>query len=254
MRAAEERAREAAVCDEEASRRDLAAKGRDQAARRRDHVMAELERSIVEDSTAPDWLVKYGKQLRHEAAADRASAAEDRRLAAEERGQAAADRAEAVEMFHECQLDDLTGAYRRGLGERMLEDEIGRARRSGDGLVLVAVDVDGLKHVNDTRGHVAGDELLREAVDAIRASIRSYEPIVRIGGDEFLFTIAGLGLAEAKERTAVMRADLGRRPSHGTFTMGLAELEPDDELRDLISRADAELIEARRTRPLALRR
>jgi diguanylate cyclase (GGDEF)-like protein len=251
---AEEHAREAAERDAAAKERDDAAKERDSAAGERDQVMAELEKSSVEGGSAPDWVVRYGRQLRRGAAADRAAAEADRRMAAEDRARAAADRADAMEILREAQLDDLTGAYRRSLGERMLEDEVERARRSGDGLVLAAMDVDGLKRVNDTQGHLAGDQLLRDSVASIRANIRSYEPIVRIGGDEFLFTISGVSRAEAEERTALIRADLARRPSGGRLTLGLAELEPEDDLSDLIGRADADLIEARRAPPEALQR
>jgi len=246
LRAAEERVREATNRDRMAEERDRNAQARDRAADERDRVMVDLEQTVDDEGSAPDWVVKYGTQLRHEAAADRSAAAEDRRLAAKDRADAAADRAEAMETLRESQLDDLTGAYRRTLGERMLEDEIVRARRSGHGLVLVAMDVDGLKHVNDSLGHRAGDDLLRDVVEAVRANIRSYEPIVRTGGDEFLFTMAGVDRSGARERSAVIRADLARRPSHGMLTLGLAELQPDDELDDLIRRADAELIAARR--------
>ena len=248
LRASDERAREATNRDELATQRDRTAESRDRAADERDRVMVELEQSVIDEGSSPDWVVKYGRQLRHEASADRASAAEDRRLAAEDRARAAADRAEAMELLRESQLDDLTGAYRRNLGERVLADELERARRSGDGLVLVAMDVDGLKQVNDTRGHRAGDDLLRDVVAAVRANIRSYEPIVRTGGDEFLFTMAGVDRSGAVERSAVIRADLARRPSQGRLTLGLAELGRYDELEDLIQRADAELIEARRVR------
>jgi diguanylate cyclase (GGDEF)-like protein len=246
LRDAEERVREARNRDDRAEERDRGAAARDRAADERDRVLVELEESAVEENFSGGWVVKYGRQVRREAAADRAAAAEDRRRAAEDRAQAAADRAEALEMLRESQLDDLTGAYRRSLGERLLEDELVRARRSGHGLVLVAMDVDGLKQVNDSRGHRAGDDLLREVVAAVRGNIRSYEPIVRIGGDEFLFSIAGVDRSGALERTAVIRADLARRPSRGMLSLGLAELQPDDELEDLIQRADSELIEARR--------
>jgi diguanylate cyclase (GGDEF)-like protein len=114
--------------------------------------------------------------------------------------------------------------------------------------VLGIIDVDGLKKVNDTKGHLVGDQLLRDMVACIRANIRAYEPIVRLGGDEFAFTIAGLARRGAEERCALIRADLARRPSRGTFSVGLAVLEPDDELGDLLRRADAELVEVRPTR------
>ena len=113
---------------------------------------------------------------------------------------------------------------------------------------MVIVDVDELKAVNDSQGHLAGDELLRDVVAAIRANIRSYEPIVRLGGDEFAFTVRGVTREGAAERCDLMRAELARTPISGNFTVGIAELRPDDDLGDLLHRADAALVDSRHTR------
>jgi diguanylate cyclase (GGDEF)-like protein len=112
----------------------------------------------------------------------------------------------------------------------------------------VVADVDGLKAVNDTRGHLAGDQLLRDVVAAIRANIRSYEPIVRLGGDEFAFTIAGVTRDGAAERCDLIRAELDRTALPAAFTTGIAELQVDDDLSALLHRADAALIGARQGR------
>ena len=117
--------------------------------------------------------------------------------------------------LHNAHLDDLTGAYRRGMGEEALRGEIDRARRSDERLVLAIVDVDGLKEVNDEFGHEAGDGLLQDLVESIRANVRSYEPIVRLGGDEFACAIAGIDVEGAAERFAIIRAEMARRPGKG---------------------------------------
>jgi len=83
-----------------------------------------------------------------------------------------------------------------GLGRIALEHEINRAPP----LVLAFLDVDGLKQVNGRRGHAAGDALLRGVVDAIETHLRSYDPIVRIGGDEFICALADCTLDEARLR------------------------------------------------------
>jgi len=70
------------------------------------------------------------------------------------------------------------------------------------------VDVDGLKAMNDSRGHAAGDQLLREIADSIRAHLRPYDLSVRYGGDEFLCALPDMTMAEAAERFALVNAHL----------------------------------------------
>jgi diguanylate cyclase (GGDEF)-like protein len=158
---------------------------------------------------------------------------------------AAQERAEALDALRGAHFDELTGAHRRGFGEEVLSAEMDRARRDGRRLVLAIVDVDGLKEVNDREGHLAGDQLLRDVVGAIRSNIRSYEPVVRLGGDEFAFVIGDMDEAAAMERCDRIRADLARRPSSGSFRVGLAELEAGDHLMDLLRRADSKLVQSR---------
>jgi diguanylate cyclase (GGDEF)-like protein len=68
------------------------------------------------------------------------------------------------------------------------------------GLTLAFVDVDGLKLVNDSRGHLAGDAPLKLVGGTIRAHVRPYDVIVRYGGDEFVCAMSDLGAVEARER------------------------------------------------------
>jgi diguanylate cyclase (GGDEF)-like protein len=249
LRAAEEHVREAARRDELASRRDRVAAGRDQAAEKRDQEIAKLNGSLSDGSSAgQSEAADQLKRLLAEAASDRARAAADRELAANDRTSAAEERAEALEALEEAHFDYLTGALRRGFGEEMLLAEIKRARRRDGRLVLVMVDVDGLKEVNDTEGHFAGDQLLRDVVASIRANIRSYEPIVRLGGDEFAFTIAGVDLNGALDRCTLIQAELARRPSRARVSVGCTGLRPDDDLDELHRRADIALVEARKRR------
>ena len=248
LHAAEEQGREATRRDQAASDRESTAETRELAAERRERMMAvTLERALATAQLSKDRVVACIEALREEAAWDRACAAEDRREAARDRAEAAGERTEALDALRGAHFDELTGAYRRGLGKELLRDEIERALRSGWGLALVILDVDGIKAVNDSRGHLAGDELLRVVVAAIRANIRSYEPIVRLGGDEFAFTIAGVTLVGAIERCDLLRAELGRTPIPADFTVGIAELRRDDDLGDLLHRADAALLDSRQT-------
>ncbi|MCC6330158.1 MAG: diguanylate cyclase [Acidobacteria bacterium] len=85
-----------------------------------------------------------------------------------------------------AQTDPLTGLPNaRGL-QIQFEKELGRARRSGDPMQLLMLDLDGFKAVNDTFGHKAGDTLLREVGGIIQAELRDYDFLARYGGDEFV--------------------------------------------------------------------
>jgi diguanylate cyclase (GGDEF)-like protein len=244
---AEEFAREGDERDLEAAHRDLAAAARDRAAEERDREWARREGSL-DGPAALERLLAELKTIRAQAAADRASAADDRQLAARDRERAARDRADLVEARHRAHFDDLTGSNRRGFGEGILRAEIERARRTDGKLALAFVDVDGLKEVNDSHGHLAGDRLLCDVVEAIQANIRSYEPVIRLGGDEFAFAMLGSDAEEMRNRCAVIKADLGRRSTGAKITIGIAELEPGDDLADLFGRADAALLSARAER------
>jgi GGDEF domain-containing protein len=138
---------------------------------------------------------------RRQAAADRLRARRDRESAALERDQAAADRAAAAP-------DELTGARRRGSGLVEIQREIDRANRTGGRLVAAFVDVDGLKAVNDAQGHSAGDNLLVAVAHVLKARLRSYDLVLRFGGDEFVCVLPGLGLESARRRFAHVAASL----------------------------------------------
>jgi diguanylate cyclase (GGDEF)-like protein len=242
---AEERAVIALRRDETARARDLTALARDQASEARDDAAEAAEQTLASRGKSFQDAVKHAAELRAQAATDRARAAADRDQAARDRDQAARDRAELLAELKLAHLDELTGAFRRGLGEIALQQEIDRVRRGSGKLVLAYVDVDGLKGVNDRRGHGAGDELLRGIVFAMRARIRSYEPIVRFGGDEFVCSIADVDLDGAASRFDAIKRTLDESGEPGSFSVGLAELRTDDSLAELIERADDALVAAR---------
>jgi diguanylate cyclase (GGDEF)-like protein len=249
--AADRRVRVAAARDEAAKRRDLAAQARDKAASDRDRESAKIERKMASRGASLRAALAHAAEIRASAAKDRARAAEDRAQAAADRRHAAQERDAALTELHRAHIDDLTGAFRRGSGQDALQRELDRARRDGGGLVLAFVDVDGLRGINNRDGHPAGDALLRDVVEAIRSKIRSYEPIVRFGGDEFVCAITGIDLEQAYKRFMEVEASLAARNGGAAVSIGLAELQPEDGLKDLIERADAALLDARRGRERA---
>jgi diguanylate cyclase (GGDEF)-like protein len=245
--------------DEAAADREVASTARDNAATARDRAAEEREFAEGPGGAEYEAAIKHAAQVRaqaaadrkraaadrHEAMIDRTAAALDRVRAAKDREHAAVDRHEALAELDRAHTDDLTGAHRRGAGEAALQGELERARRAGHGLVLAFVDVDDLKATNDRDGHAAGDARLRDVVNAMRSKIRSYEPIVRYGGDEFLCSFAGIGIAEVRTRFAEIETILADGNQYGSMSVGLAELESDDTLQDLINRADKALIKKR---------
>lgn len=189
---------------------------------------------------------------RHAAAAERAESERDRHTSFVDRGAGSTERAESERdrsaslndrtagagERQKASLDALTGAYLRGPGLLELRREMARALRIGKGLTIAFVDVDRLKVVNDSRGHAAGDELLAKVVRAIRSKMRSYDLIVRYGGDEFVCVFSGLHIAEVAARFEFVHSALADDVEHPSVTVGLAALLPQDSVETLLSRAD----------------
>jgi len=96
-------------------------------------------------------------------------------------------RVEAEEQLQQAAVHDaLTGLPNRNSLAARLEHAIIRVNRSGDRLALLFIDLDRFKKVNDTLGHAAGDEVLRQAAARIRACVREVDSVARLGGDEFV--------------------------------------------------------------------
>jgi diguanylate cyclase (GGDEF)-like protein len=229
--------------DATAASRDRTALTRDRIVRARDVHAADL----TEPTTHPrSSMLRKLEALAADAAADREQAAVDRALAAADRADAARERAGLEAELLLAHLDELTGAYRRELGRLALSNEIDRARRGDGRFVIAFVDVDDLKAVNDRDGHAAGDLALQVVVDTIRARLRSFDPIVRYGGDEFVCGLSGTDIVEAESRFV----EIGRAlvaSAHVGISVGLASLEADETADGLMARADAAMLVVKAT-------
>jgi len=167
--------------------------------------------------------------------------------AAEDGDDTALERARLEAELQRAHLDALTGAFRREMGRLALRNEIERARRADGKFIIAFIDVDGLKEVNDRDGHAAGDRVLRTLAATMRANLRSYDPIVRFGGDEFVCGISSIDPVEVRHRIGVIDQSLRNATGVG-ITAGLASLTSNESLDELTARADAALIEAKRNR------
>ncbi len=90
------------------------------------------------------------------------------------------------EALHLATIDPLTGAYNRSTFHEIAEREISRARRAGQPLSIIIVDIDHFRPVNESFGNHAGDELLQKIAALIRTALRKEDMLVRYGGEEFL--------------------------------------------------------------------
>ena len=243
LKTAIQRARTTADRLDAAHERDITARARDAAAAERDRAAEALEAATV--ASANGNAAQRLAALRARMADDRARAAEDRAAASHDRESAADDRARAAIELRHAYHDDLTGALRREMGEVALQNEVDRARRADGRLVLAFVDVDGLKSLNDRNGHLAGDTLLKGVVATIRAKLRSFDPVVRYGGDEFICALAGTDPDDAGRRFSEIQDELARDYDDAGISVGVVELGPDELLDDLIVRGDAALYAAK---------
>jgi diguanylate cyclase (GGDEF)-like protein len=135
--------------------------------------------------------------------------------------------------------DALTGIPNRRAFMERVSGAVDAA--GGRQTVVCLVDLDGFKAVNDTRGHAAGDAVLRAVGSALNSVVRETDTVARLGGDEFAVladvssTFSGETLAE-RLRAAIALAGADRGV---TASVGFAEIQPRDDVEDLMHRADA---------------
>jgi diguanylate cyclase (GGDEF)-like protein len=150
--------------------------------------------------------------------------------------------------------DPLTGLFNRRYLDEFFAREQSRARREDSELVLALIDLDHFKILNDTHGHMVGDEVLRAVADFFETSLRSTDVVFRIGGEEFLLILTGLDVREALARVESLREQFSSSaimtkagPLTVRFSAGLANRRVHgEELDELMQAADAALYQAKR--------
>jgi diguanylate cyclase (GGDEF)-like protein len=154
-----------------------------------------------------------------------------------------------VQHRSESVLDPLTGLLNRKALETRFTELEELARLTGGSVCVIETDVDHFKRVNDTLGHEAGDAALRDVAYTMRKSLRSFELMYRLGGEEFLIVLPRVGLREGawigeRLRKAVERARPGGQEI--TISLGVAAAHGGDVVYDrLFAAADEALYEAK---------
>ena len=169
------------------------------------------------------------------------------------------ERKKAANAIHRLAFYDvLTGLPNRRLLTERLETELARAHAGGDGGAVVFIDMDHFKYVNDARGHATGDELLRQAGQRLAGLMAGEDMVARIGGDEFVVLLTGLGQDQALvAATALARAEAVRAAlaedieidGHrylSSASIGVALLpRPEQSAIDLLREADTAMYRAK---------
>ena len=150
--------------------------------------------------------------------------------------------------------DALTSIWNRGAIIELLERELSRARRDGSSVGVLLADIDHFKKINDTRGHLVGDEVLRAVTGRLKGEVRSYDSVGRYGGEEFLILLPGCDnpklTAKAEQLVKIVeRSSIETSAGPVPVTISIGGIASGDcphaELKSLLRAADAALYRAK---------
>jgi len=200
----------------------------------------------ADDGTTPVATIAQGQDISERKRAEQALARLNEDLVDETAALAEAN----ATITRIAATDHLTGLANRRHFHESLEKAVSLARRHGSPLALVALDLDGLKQVNDSAGHEAGDKALTSFADLLAALCRAEDLPGRLGGDEFSVLLPGIELGGARglaERVlAAVRSSEALAARGVTVSAGVAQWTPGELPDDLLRRADEALYAAKR--------
>ena len=163
-------------------------------------------------------------------------------------GAAARTKARVDEMVRGRGGDLLTGLPERKAFESRLVEEISRSRRSASALSIMLIDIDQVDQINEKFGRGAGDQLLRNIADELRAGLRTSDVLFRYGGDEFALILPDTNVATAYLAGERMRAAIATVQIQGqavSASVGIADHSPGRTAEELIARAEIALFRAK---------
>lgn len=147
-----------------------------------------------------------------------------------------------AEVFRRLAMfDPLTGLYNRRFAEQRLKAEIARSERRGHALMVVLVDLNDFKQINDTYGHQAGDTVLKEFAKRLNRTTRGSDLAARWGGDEFMMLLVDCEPAQLPSILARLEGFevlVQGRELPVALAIGWKSYQPGDQMSDLIDRAD----------------
>jgi diguanylate cyclase (GGDEF)-like protein len=156
------------------------------------------------------------------------------------------------ELARRAHTDPLTGALNRRSMEEIALRETARSRRYGNALSMIVIDIDNFKHLNDTRGHAAGDCALQLLVRRLLCLLRQQDSLARMGGEEFAILLpdttgeAALTIAErVRHMVEQLELPFETGPVRMTICAGVAQLELARGWEEMMRRADAAMYEAK---------
>jgi diguanylate cyclase (GGDEF)-like protein len=152
----------------------------------------------------------------------------------------------------EASRDGLTSLWNRKAILAILERDLLRAERDHEPVGLIMIDVDHFKAINDSRGHGAGDAVLRIIASGIASVVRPYDSVGRCGGEEFLIVAPGCDLAETWELAERVRSHVagcsiivGGASVQVSLSLGVATSQSSGDIEKLLHAADTALYEAK---------
>jgi diguanylate cyclase (GGDEF)-like protein len=160
-----------------------------------------------------------------------------------------------AQLLNEARADAKTGLLNAAAWEREASAEVSRAVRTGSPLAVALLDLDRFKQINDTHGHLVGDEVLRRIAGTMSGMLREYDLAGRFGGEEFVMLLPQTRAPDAFRIAERVRAHISRLSIHDpggepvtvTVSIGVAALDAGSrrELTELLSAADAALYRAK---------
>jgi diguanylate cyclase (GGDEF)-like protein len=141
-------------------------------------------------------------------------------------------------------IDPLTGLYNRRFAEQRLAAEVSRSERRGHPLTVMALDLNDFKHINDTYGHPAGDQVLQEFASRLNKVIRGADLAVRLGGDEFLVLLPECTAEQLQlvlDRLGSLDVDWHGQNIPVNFSAGWKDYKLGDRPEELLAGADQAL-------------
>jgi diguanylate cyclase (GGDEF)-like protein len=157
-----------------------------------------------------------------------------------------------TQLRKQLEQDSLTGVSSRTSLLHEMQDALGRAAKTGQPLCLIMADLDHFKAVNDSHGHLVGDQVLKEVAARIKAALREFDVVGRFGGEEFVILLENTSHHTAHQIAERIRQRIASEPIRVagqslqlTISQGLAVRRDGDDAHALLQRADATMYQAK---------